>query len=232
MPCPSMEVSSEVGAGITDYLVVHPFTADVKYKPQNKAELVAAVAASEQGGRSLRAFGANYSLSTAAVAEDVVDTSGLKMHLSQPYSAGTIPLPLGRLREGRSDLFKKVCAEDERAVGRCFVHVEAGVKIFELLTDLGKCGLALPTMGAAGAQSLAGALSTGTHGADFQVPPLVDWIQAVHLVGPGGQEWWITRETGIFAGEWVFAFPDWCEDARIVADDDAFDSVRVAVGRM
>src|SRR4051794_31108622 len=87
-------------------------------------------------------------------------------------------------------------------------------------------------MGAAGAQSLAGSLSTGTHGADFQVPTLVDWIQAVHLIGPRGQEWWITPEAGIFADERVFTLPDWCEDAHIFANDDAFDTVRVGVGRM
>src|SRR5687768_12633130 len=126
MPCPSKEVFSEPGADIRDYLELHPFTAGVQYKPQNKAELVAAVAASTQGARSLRALGTNYSLSNAAVAEDVVDTSGLSMHLSQPYSAGTKPLAPGRLRGSGSDFLRKVCADDGRAAGRRFVHVEAG----------------------------------------------------------------------------------------------------------
>src|SRR6202035_4332329 len=79
---------------------------------------------------------------------------------------------------------------------------------------------------------LAGALSTGTHGADFQVPPLVEWIRAIHLVGAGEQEWWITPEVSMFATERLLHLQDWCDDARIVANDNAFDAVRVGVGRM
>ena len=56
-------------------------------------------------------------------------------------------------------------------------------------------GLALPAMGAGGAQSLAGSLATGTHGAEMDRQPLMDAIRAVH-VGPGGQEWWIERSNG------------------------------------
>ena len=110
--------------------------------------------------------------------------------------------------------------------------MEAGIKLNDLLIDLKMCGLALPTMGAGAGQSLAGALSTSSHGGDFDVPPPVEWIRAVHLVGPAGQEWWITPEASIFAGERISASPAWCDDALIVANNDAFDAVRVGVGRM
>ncbi len=46
-----------------------------------------------------------------------------------------------------------------------------------------------------------GAVSTGTHGGDFQVPPLSDWVRALLLVGPGGQEWWVTSADSLFAGD-------------------------------
>jgi D-arabinono-1,4-lactone oxidase len=232
MACPSKQITIVRGAEVTDLLALHPFRAGVEFQPANKAELVAAVTRSAQARRSLRALGSNWSLSEAGVADDVVCTDKLEFHLSQPYAPGSRPLTASQLRGGVNDFLKKVCAGDERALGRYFVHVEAGIKIRKLLLDLKGCGLALPTMGAGGGQSLAGALATGTHGADFQVPPLVEWIRAIHLVGPGGQEWWITPEVSLFATERVLNLQDWCDDARIVANDHAFDAVRVGVGRM
>jgi hypothetical protein len=38
---------------------------------------------------------------------------------------------------------------------------------------------------------LAGSISTGTHGGEFQWPLLTDRVRAIHLVGPGGVQWWI-----------------------------------------
>ena len=39
--------------------------------------------------------------------------------------------------------------------------------------------------------SLAGTIATATHGGEFADPLLVDTVRAIHLVGPGGQQWWI-----------------------------------------
>lgn len=226
MPCPSLSVSSDSGVEIRDLLELHPFTAGYQYRPSNKAELVRAVI--ESGSSSLRALGSSYSLSKAGEAANVVSTDLLNWHLSQPLGASR-PLPADRLRPGL-DVFALI-KHDPSVAGRCFVYVEAGIQIRHLLReDLKGCGLALPTMGAGGAQSLAGALSTGTHGADFGVPPLADWIRAVHLVGTGGQEWWITPKGSLFAGEPILVAL--CDDARVVAEDDAFNAVCVGVGRM
>ena len=43
--------------------------------------------------------------------------------------------------------------------------------------------------------TLAGALATATHGAEFEWPLLIDTVKAVHLVGPGGVHWWIEGDT-------------------------------------
>ena len=57
--------------------------------------------------------------------------------------------------------------------------------------------------------------------------------RAAHLVGPGGQEWWITPQSSLFGDAGLLStLPEWCPDAQIVADDDAFNAVRVGVGRM
>jgi FAD/FMN-containing dehydrogenase len=232
MPCPSKVVAKAPGVWVSDLYQLHAFRARVEFKPRTKAELVAATVISARESRSLRAIGTNWSLSRAGVAQNVVCTDSLNLHVGPPFSPGTPPLPAQRLRDGGSDFVVRVCSGEPRATGRRFVHVEAGIKIHELLDDLGKCGLALPTMGSSAGQSLAGALSTGTHGADFEIPPLVEWIQALHVVGSGGQEWWITPESSIFADERLLKLQAWCSDARIVANNEAFDAVRVAVGRM
>ena len=96
-------------------------------------------------------------------------------------------------------------------------HVEAGVRIYELYGWLDNGDgdnadslarllrappggspdysgpWAMQTLGGAGGQTIVGAFSTGTHGGDHALAPIVDAVQALHLVGPDGQQHWIER---------------------------------------
>ena len=56
------------------------------------------------------------------------------------------------------------------------VRVEAGIRLQALSRELHARGLAMPNLGDIDAQSLAGALSTGTHGTGTRFP---------NLSGPG-----------------------------------------------
>jgi hypothetical protein len=233
MPCPSDRVEEVPDAQVTDLLFVHPFTAAALYKPQDRGQLVAAVIRTAQRGHSLRAIGSNWSFSAAGVADAIVDTSALQRFLGPPFPAGASALAPDRIRGSGSDFLARACANAPQAAGRHFVHVEAGIKIRDLLAGLASCGLALPTMGDGAGQSLMGALSTATHGGDFEVPPLVEWIRALHLVGPTGQEYWITPAPLPFGAPALLGtLPDWCPDTAVIADQDVFDAVRVGVGRM
>jgi hypothetical protein len=236
-----------------DLLDLHTTVAYRLYVPGDKAELVAAIAAASRDGRPVRAIGTNYSLSALQAAADVIDTAGaldpapgarypvigsyphcpgLQMHLCQPFPPGATPLSQQRIRGGGKLLGEIGNKYPGAFANRHFIHVEAGIKGRWLLRDLDSCGLALPTMGAGGGQSLAGALSTATHGGDFTVPPLVEWIRALHLVGPKGQEWWITPATSVFGDRQLLrAMPGWCPGTHIVANDQAFDAARVGAGR-
>lgn len=80
-----------------------------------------------------------------------------------------------------------------------YFHVEAGITMADLsqLLDHQSPRLAIQASGGSVGASLAGALSTATHGAEFQWPLLVDRVRAIHLVGPGGQEWWIEGATSV-----------------------------------
>lgn len=77
------------------------------------------------------------------------------------------------------------------AVADRLVYIDATTKIGDLERALFKLDLTIFTRGAAGHQSLAGAISTGTHGATLHLPPTSDMVRAIHLVGPGGTIWWV-----------------------------------------
>ena len=79
------------------------------------------------------------------------------------------------------------------ATGRHYFHVEAGVRMDALATllDMQSPRLQLGASGGNPGATLAGTISTATHGAEFDQPLLVDRVRALHLVGPGGQQWWI-----------------------------------------
>jgi hypothetical protein len=116
------------------------------------------------------------------------------------------------------------------------VHVEAGIKVHELNEMLDKLTppLAMPTLGGSNGQSIAGAFSTGTHGANPNLPPIADFVRALHLVGPGGQQWWIepasrpiTDRTAMEARK-ARGVIDPC--IKLVYDDDLFFSCLVSMG--
>ncbi len=91
---------------------------------------------------------------------------------------------------------------------------------------------ALPTMGGSGGQTLAGAISTSVHGGDFNLAPLPDMVQAIHLVGPGGKQYWIERRVPITDRQRLAAILTNVDERNIIYDDDWFNSVLVSMGCM
>lgn len=114
------------------------------------------------------------------------------------------------------------------------VHVGAGTKIFQLNCLLEDAGLMLPTMGGSHGQSIAGVIGTSVHGAHFDRPPIPDAVRAIHLVGPGGREWWIEPETDSITNPTRMADArdrgDLCPSTIIVYDDALFNAALVSLG--
>ena len=195
----------------------------VVYNPETKKvhQIVNAVRGVESAGGTLKAMGSQWSYSGVAVdstTQAVIDTDQLNSILSN-----VIPFAL--------------LANPPKAA-KYYVHVEAGIKLWDLNCRLDGLGLALPTLGGSNGQSLAGVISTGSHGSDIDAPPVADAVGAIHLVGPGGQEWWIERDRG--AG----AITDpalmlqlkqndvLCRDMRVEYDTSLFRAVLVSMGRI
>lgn len=196
--------------------------------PKDRFELVAAVEAAERDGSVIRAVGSGWSYPDVAIAPEVtvaVRTDMLNRVLSGNDTTSTETLIPFALKEGL------------RATPRNYVHVEAGIKIQVLNCRLDEMGLALERLGGSNGQSIAGAISTSTHGSDVDMRPIADQVRAIHLVGPGGLEWWIERggDRAITDPERLLQARDagrLCADTRIVHHDELFNAVLVSVGRM
>ena len=94
------------------------------------------------------------------------------------------------------DLYESQLQKEGRRLAHVadrLVYVTGSTRICDFQRILEPMGLMLPTMGALGFQSLAGAVATSTHGGTIHLPPTADFVRAIHLIGPGGTHWWIDR---------------------------------------
>jgi FAD/FMN-containing dehydrogenase len=123
---------------------------------------------------------------------------------------------------------------DRRREARYLLYVEAGIKLHRLNCELNDRGLAMPTLGGSRGQSLAGVMSTGVHGSDVDLPPVADAVRAIHLVGPGGLEWWIEPESDSLTNPVRMAHlrqvEGFCPSMQIVYNDDLFNACLVSIG--
>jgi hypothetical protein len=144
-------------------------------------------------------------------------------------------------------------------------HVEAGKRVYQLYAELdqvdtlgnpktfggylfkkyGNTSFTGPwgpaTLGGAGGQTIVGAFNTGTHGGDFDRPPIADSVIALHLVTDGGKHYWIERVDENY-------YPQLTEDFKLtlefgrnefggvenfeqIRDNDVLDAVIVSAGR-
>ncbi|QIO32322.1 hypothetical protein [Bradyrhizobium sp. 1(2017)] len=94
------------------------------------------------------------------------------------------------------------------------------------------------TLGGAGGQTIVGAFSTGTHGGDFDRPPIADSVQAIHLVVDGGKHYWIERVEGGVpqltdddALRDLYGPANGFEEIEIIRDNQTFDATVISVGR-
>ena len=146
-----------------------------------------------------------------------------------------------------------------REVPHYLIHVESGKRVYQLYSELdqpvdmstdatlggymrvhyGNEQFAGPwgpaTLGGAGGQTIVGALTTGTHGGDFDRPPIADAVCAIHLVADGGRQFWIEPAPGDIPAltddvelQALYGTPP---DFNIIRTDEMFNAALVSVGR-
>ncbi len=125
--------------------------------PASTAEIVSLLQASRSQGLPVKAYGAAHSFTHIAA------TDGVLMRL---------------------DRMNRVLAHDA-ASGR--VRVQAGISLRKLNPELLALGLALPNLGDVDPQSVAGAISTGTHGTGGRLHGIAAAVVGVQLVTAEGE---------------------------------------------
>ena len=125
-------------------------------RPRDRDELAAAVAAAAEAGRKVSIAGAGHSFTEAAL------TDGTMIDLAA--LSGTI--------------------DADPASG--LVKVRAGTVLADLNEELHRLGLAMENLGDIDRQTIAGAISTGTHGTGAKLRNISAQVEAVELVGADG----------------------------------------------
>jgi hypothetical protein len=194
-------------------------------RPQSLDELVAIVVAANRHGKSVRAVGSSWSFSDIAV------TSGYLVETNQLNRVLTHVLPQALVANPAS----VVPIAGVTPMAKNFIHVECGIILEDLMTLLDARGLAPATMGGAAGQTLAGVISTSVHGSQFRLPPIPDWVRAIHLVGPDGRQYWIEpedRPITIGADNDRVLQAALGPDVTIKRNNDWFDATLVTVGSL
>jgi L-gulono-1,4-lactone dehydrogenase len=123
-----------------------------RYWPRSAEEIAEAVLAAGGAGLTVRALGSGHSFTPAAV------TSGAALDLS-----GWTGIVAADLESG-------------------LVTVRSGTTIRELNAALGTLGLAMPNLGDIDAQTISGAISTGTHGTGARLGGIATAVAGLDLV--------------------------------------------------
>ena len=121
-------------------------------RPRSEAEISAAVKDAASAGLPVRALGSGHSFTAVAA------TSGVALDLSQ---------------------WTGITAADTRTG---LVTVRSGTTLRALNAELGGLGLAMANLGDIDAQTVAGALSTGTHGTGARLGGLATQVSSLELV--------------------------------------------------
>ncbi len=125
-------------------------------QPRSEAELRSAVTTARRNGRPVKVIGAGHSFT------DIACTDGVMISL---------------------DRYSRVLCVDRDART---VKVEAGIRLRDLSRALAREGLALSNLGDVAYQSVAGAISTGTHGTGRSFGSLSTFVTELSMVRADG----------------------------------------------
>jgi hypothetical protein len=181
--------------------------------PTTLEQLREIVREAERDGVPVRAVGSGHSWSDVALTDGVlVRSTGL-----------TAPLDLEPelLREHDADALYKD--------GLTLVRVQAGMTIADLNAYLNGLQLALPNMGGFDGQTVAGVISTSTHGSGMRFGPLSDLVRSLEVVGSGGRLYRIEPGDGPTDPD---AYRARHSEHELRQDDRWFDAAVVGMGCM
>jgi hypothetical protein len=169
--------------------------------------LSAIISKAETEQKRLRAIGSGWSLSQIGFVSDyLVNTS--------------------RLTDWSIGLTARSVAPTCAAIANRIVFAQCGTQITSLNVGLEQRGLALPTSGASNGQTIAGAISTGTHGSAHAIGAMQDRVLALHIVAEKGAHYLIQPASRPAVTR---AYCDWL-GAALLENDELFAAALVSFG--
>ncbi len=169
-------------------------------------EMMALIDAAARDGVRLRALGGGWSLSAAAATDGrLVNTK-----------------PLNLFFRVTGDLVEPAYDGDRDGLR----FLQCGCSIVEINQRLRAEGRSLRTTGASNGQTIAGAMSTGTHGAAIDVGAIQDYVVGLHLVvGPARHVWLERASRPVLVGGFAERL-----GAERLRSDDLFYAALVGFG--
>jgi hypothetical protein len=158
----------------------------------------------------VRTYGGKWSLSDVAVCND-------NIHDGKPlvYYA-----PIGNSLITGTALYN-----DPKPLNERLFFIQSGAQIMQINRMLADKGLALPTTGASNGQTLAGAISTGTHGSAMRIGAMPDYVRAIHLVTSPTDHFVLQPSQPLLSDNFASAL-----GAQPRSDDKLFQSALVSFG--
>jgi L-gulono-1,4-lactone dehydrogenase len=181
--------------------------------PETLEQLRAAVREAEQDGCTVRAVGSGHSWS------DVALTDGILVR----------PTGLTESLDLEPELLRGQAVEALGERGITLVRVQAGMTIAKLNEHLRELKLALPNMGGFDGQTIAGVISTSTHGSGIGYGPLSDLVQSLDIVGSRGAVYRIERADALTDPD---AYAARYPEHELKQDDRWFNAAVVGMGCM
>ena len=161
----------------------------------------------------LRSYGGAWSLSEVAICSDSI-------HDSKPL---TYYGSVGRNSIIGTPLFK----DDPKHLSQRLFYVQSGCQINQINNVFEKSkGVCLPTTGASTGQTIAGAVSTGTHGSALNIGAMQDYVRAIHIVKSETEHAMIQPKSNPIVKR---SFSD-VFGAKLITDDQLFHSALVSFG--
>ena len=193
------------------------------FNPGTLAELRDILQEAREYGHKVRAIGSGHSSSNIAISRDyMINTHGLDRVLDPNWldlTPGTPGTPGNPGNPGNPG----TPASDN------LFFVECGIRIKAVNTALEQKGKALINMGAYDGQTIAGVISTSTHGSGVGLGAFPDYLKAIFLLAENGALYQIERSAGAGISNGPAKIPG-VDAIHLIRDDDYFYSVGVSMG--
>ena len=174
--------------------------------PKTRADLQAALAKATAVGCPVRAAGSHHAWSDAALTDGIaIETHGL-LETPGPADATLLKNP---------------------ADAATLWRVSGGMTIRDLNTALDQQGLALINMGGFDGQTLAGVISTSTHGSGLSLGAFPSFVEALIVINADGQAMQIEKTNGITDPAKFAAHGG---DVQLIQNDKIFNASVVGIG--